>query len=77
MPEDYDVEELSDAVDRGEDGDLGVEVCCVVRAVCVCVCVCVCAVSAFVNRYLYVCMCVRVCLCVRVGSCMWCVFVFV
>ena len=26
MPEDYDVEELADAMERGEDGDLGVEV---------------------------------------------------
>ena len=29
MPEDYDVEELADALDHGEDGDLGVEVRCV------------------------------------------------
>ena len=26
MPEDYDVEELADALDRGQDGDLGVSV---------------------------------------------------
>ena len=28
MPEDYDVEELADALAHGEDGDLGVEVSC-------------------------------------------------
>ena len=66
MPEDYDVEELSDAVDRGEDGDLGVEVCCVVR-LCVCVCVCVCAcceyICELVSVCMYVCACVFVCAC--------------